>query len=1045
MSARTDPLLGYASEHGRNRAVNQDKLGFYRPDDLRLSDLAGSIYVVADGAGSGERGTALADQTIRTLVRSYYGAVRAYGRADALASAFLVADHALREALADQPDPAAGVTAVAVVVRGDELIVGHVGDARAYLVRDGRAFRLTDDASDGTAHLGTAAAPHPVVSDGIPLGPADQIVLCTDGVYAHVPDDRIAEIVAHGAPDASAGELVSRARAAGAADDMTALVVRPFEPVAMPAPAMPMPEISWPTVMLGAGTLALLAALVLFRGEILGVLNDGVARLRRAPAPDAPTAQLAHAVPLVTPAPATAIPSVTAAAPAESPTPVTPTPIAVPDVVGRTQDDAEQLIRGNYLGVDTIRQHSSTVAPGFVISQDPDAGVAVAADTTIQIAVSLGPEPATATQPYRPRITWTPVPPTAVETATLEPAATASPAPSGGGQGRRDRDKPPTAAPPPTSPPPAPTDKPEPPTPKPEPPTPEGFAAPGPAAAGAAGPGSPAVPRGAAAAPSPASRRVEARPEAPRADTAPARGRGTRGLAAPIGDPVVAHGGASGGGPRPAADQGAPPDAAAWQARVNHHRALARLLGVNADAQWSEGAAAHARYMVLQDALTTGEDPESPHYSADGAEAGRNAIVARSGDVNRRTGDVIDAWLADPLRGLQVLDPRLTVAGFGEHREAGGSVAYGATMDVRRGLQPGVPPGVAFPVRYPEGNVPQLSFDGDSVAPRPLAPCPGYTAPTGPAIFVLLGPDAPPPTIGATSLRRGARTLDHCVLHEGNFTNPDAGDQLRGRAILAAAHAVALVPREPLESGKQYNVSIEANSVLHQWSFMAGGIVPTPTWQAPPPTDTPTPTHTPTDTPTPTPTNTPTHTPTATSTPTSTPTNTATPTDTPTPTHTPTRTPAPAYVPYLVKDQWLICALPWNGMDDDAVGPNDRARDALSGPELCPALTYLGRLWRSNGTVDEQDWFVLHMRSSGGLRIALDVPPRSEGDYDLAVYGGLLPGPGDRPLAVSENGAGIDEVFERRGLSAGRYWVRVYASPFGSQIESPYRLTWSYR
>lgn len=170
MSARTDPLLGYASEHGRNRAVNQDKLGFYRPDDLRLSDLAGSIYVVADGAGSGERGTALADQTIRTLVRSYYGAVRAYGRADALASAFLVADHALREALTDQPDPAAGVTAVAVVVRGDELIVGHVGDARAYLVRDGRAFRLTDDASDGTAQLGKAAALTPSYPTASRLG-----------------------------------------------------------------------------------------------------------------------------------------------------------------------------------------------------------------------------------------------------------------------------------------------------------------------------------------------------------------------------------------------------------------------------------------------------------------------------------------------------------------------------------------------------------------------------------------------------------------------------------------------------------------------------------------------------------------------------------------------------------------------------------------------------------------------------------------------------------------------------------------------------------
>lgn len=1013
MSARTDPLLGYASEPGRHRTVNHDKLGFYRPDDPRLADLAGSIYVVADGAGTGERGTALADQVIRALVRAYYGAVQSYGRTDALGSAFLVADHALRESLAAQPDPSGGVTAVAVVVRGDELIVGHVGDARAYLVRDGRAFRLTDDPADGAASLGQPMPPHPVISDGIPLGMADQVVLCTDGVHALVPDARIAEIVAGGAPEASAAELVAHARGAGAADDMTALVVRPFEPVTVPAPAMPLPEISWPTVLLGAGTLALLAALVLFRGEILGALQGGVARLRTAPPAAPPTAQMAHAVPLTAPALPTAIPSVTAPAPAESPTPVIPTSIPVPDTVGRTQDDAEQLIRGNYLEVDAIRQHSVTVAPGFVISQNPDAGVPVAAGTTVQIAVSLGPEPATATVPYRPRITWTPVPPTAVETPTVEAAATATPAPGGGDNRGRDRDKPPTAAPPPTSPPPAPTEKPEPPTPKPEPPTPEGFAR------GAHNPAAPAA-------------------------AAPA-GRRTRGLAAPIGDPVLARRTAGRPAPAPSGDQGPSPDAAVWQARVNHHRALARLLGINADARWSEGAAAHARYLVLEDTLTTAEDPDSPHYSDDGAEAGRNAIVARSSDANRRTGDVVDGWLADPLRGVQVLDPRLTVAGFGEHREAGGAVAYGAALDVRRGLQPVVPPGIAFPVRYPEGNVPQLAFDGDTAAPRPLTHCQGYTAPTGPAIFVLLGPDAPTPTVGATSLRRGARTLDHCVFHEGNYANPDAGDQARGRALLAAFHAVALLPREPLETGKQYSVSIEVNSVLHQWAFMAGGIVPTPTWQAPPPTDTPTPTNTPTDTPTATPTDTPTHTPTPTPTRTSTPTPTSTPTHTATPTNTPTRTPAPAYVPYLVKDQWLICALPWPGMDDDAVGPNDRARDALTGPELCPSLTYLGRLWRANGTVDEQDWFVLYMRSNGGLRIALDVPPKADGDYDLAVYAGLLPGPGDRPLAVSENGAGIDEVFERRGLAAGRYWVRVYASPFGSQIESPYRLTWSYR
>ncbi len=1092
MTARTDSTLGYATDRGRDHAFNQDKLGFYRPDDPRLADAAGSVFVVADGQGTGERGTALADLAIRTLVRAYYGAVREYGRSDALAVAMLAADRALRQALAQEPDRAAtGVTLVAIVVRGDELIVGHVGDPRAYLVRDGRAYCLTDDATDATAGIGHGPTPRPVILDGIPLGSGDRVVLCSDGVYQTLGDDQIASAITGHEPNVGARRLVALAAGRAGGDDMTALVLQPFEPRAIPAPVAPPQEVHWPTVFITAGTLILLFALFIFRREIQGA----VANVRFAePTAHAPIAVAIETVP--------ALAATVTAAPTESPTPATPTPIAVPNVVGRTAEDAEQIIRGNYLGLDLIRQYHATIAPGFVISQSPEAGTVAAREAVVQVAVSLGPEaaalPTRAILPTRVWPTWTTVPLESPTLATPVPALTETPTnppPGGGGEEKPDKPKPPqpTVAPPTAPPPPPPTDepkptdKPDPPTPKPQPPTPgaqnhAGDADHGVLALvdagmsgggvggrirGLASPirdpeeriltgapqGAPQAGRGDLSWHGPPFRR-EAPPwraprQAPQQDMTPTVDASPTADATPTVDPPPTVDATSTtdatADATPTAD--APPTDTAtpepeWLARVNYHRAIARVLAVNPEAEWSVGAALHSRYLVMTDALTTTEDPTSPFYTEAGSQVGARSIVARSRDVNWPTERTIDGWLADPLRGVQVLDPRLTVAGFGDFREAVGTYHYAATLDVESGLQATPPPGLTFPLRYPDTAIPQLQFLGDTAAPNPLTHCQGYVAPTGPAIYLLLGPGDGNPQVEFASLRRGARVLDLCIFTESTYTNPDPAEQARGREILGARDAVVLLPREPLDAGRQYNVVIKIlGGELVQWSFTAGVVGgQTPTPQPPPPTAT----NTPTNTPTPTPTNTPTDTPTHTSTPTPTNTSTSTPTATSTPTNTPTPTPRPAYLPILFREQWLTCALPWSGVNDDAPFPltNDTPGLSQLGPELCLREEYLGHLWRNEGTLDREDWFLFHLRRPGGVRVVLDVP-KSAADYDLALWKGQPFLPDDPWIAKSDNPAGVDEVIDLRELPPSAYWIQIYT--FGAQIEAPYQLTWDYR
>ncbi|MCB0217256.1 MAG: PASTA domain-containing protein [Caldilineae bacterium] len=960
MSTQGDATLGYATEAGRGNAHNQDKLGFYRPDDAQLADLAGSIFVVADAKGPGQLGTDLADLAIRQIVRAYYGAVQDYGRSDALAVAMLAADRAIRSDLEARAETGeAGVAVAATLICRDELIVGHLGSARAYLVRGGQTYRLTDDASDSSAMLGHGATPQPVISDGIPLGRGDRILLCSDGLHQQLDEGQIARTLVEHGPSEGAERLVAAAQAKAGWDDATALVVAPFEAAARPAPipvAMPQ-DVSWSAVAIGAGTLVLLASLFIFRQEILRTLAAGIGRDGE---PTAVASQL-----IDTPAPASPtsirIPT-TPPPPSETPTeaatasPTIPPAVKVPSVVGLTREDAEQVLRANYLAVDLIRLYSVSVAPGFIISQDPSGGSEVERETAIQIAVSLGPAPPTATRFL----------PTAAPSAAATPdLATPTNAPQPEDPDDKKDDPKPTDPPPPP-----PTDKPDPPTPKSEP--------------GDPGQG--------AALPS---------------------GRRIGGLAAPI---------------RPSADRSGSPlapaagdqdGAEAALARLNYHRAKAGLFAVNPQAEWGAGAAAHARYMVRNDRLSADEDPANPEYSAEGAAAAAGSLLALETRMDRSSDAVIDDWLARPDSAARALDPRLTVAGFGEHREAGGSHAYGAALDVERGLQAALPAGASWPLRYPASgqNVETVLVPWSGVQGAP--PCAGYPSQTGPALLLLLGPAAGQPQVTASELRTGVRDLEHCIV-DGSRS-----------AVLRERGGIALLPREPLKFGRDYEASVAIDGQRYRWTFRADSDdAATPTPRTAPPTDTPTPTPTATFTATPTPTDTATPTPT----PTSTPTATATPSFTPT--ATATATPSPAYLPLLVLREWLYCNPPWPGIDD----PEPDSPGSLSDVDLCAGMSYFGRLWLEPGS-DTEDWYAFYVRNGGPVEVQLEVPTSGRGDYDVFLYQRVF---GDYvEVGRSRNGRGVGELIRLNSALPGRYWIRIWA--LGDEVSSPYRLSWDYR
>jgi serine/threonine protein phosphatase PrpC len=188
-----------------------------------------ALLAVADGFGI-VRGTGIGSVALQLLRESLKRRVRGPDPASlraALSAAFSAANARVYAQTGSHDDYVAGGTSLtAVLLTGDHAIVGHVGESRAYLARDGGLSLLTDDdslAGDGwsstrtttteakygsllTRTLGTQSTLEASVLH-VRLMAGDSLVLCTDGVHRHISGDEIA--YALGGND-SASDVVSR-------------------------------------------------------------------------------------------------------------------------------------------------------------------------------------------------------------------------------------------------------------------------------------------------------------------------------------------------------------------------------------------------------------------------------------------------------------------------------------------------------------------------------------------------------------------------------------------------------------------------------------------------------------------------------------------------------------------------------------------------------------------------------------------------------------------------------------------------------------------
>ena len=142
--------VSHTTHRGSRHSVNQDACGLSQDIPPEMLAQRGQLFVVADGYGKDQAGSAASQTAVQTLTRAYYNSQEP-DTGIALVKAVQQANEAVAKGVS-QPG-GAGCTLTAAVVVGTSLHVAHVGDSRAYLLRAGQLRRLTHDHTWGAEQI----------------------------------------------------------------------------------------------------------------------------------------------------------------------------------------------------------------------------------------------------------------------------------------------------------------------------------------------------------------------------------------------------------------------------------------------------------------------------------------------------------------------------------------------------------------------------------------------------------------------------------------------------------------------------------------------------------------------------------------------------------------------------------------------------------------------------------------------------------------------------------------------------------------------------
>lgn len=235
--------VGSLTDVGKVRDINQDFLA---------SHPAHGLFIVADGMGGHLAGEKASQGAVEAITRALTPEALAESNGsmlDLIQAAIQEANREIVQAsLQDASMRGMGTTATVAVAVADKVYVGHIGDSRAYHMRDGKIVQVTEDHSV-VAQLLRARAITPAEAQRHPyrnvitrcLGmqmeieadtfeidwkAGDHLLLCSDGLSGLVSDEEMVQITLETPePQEACERLVALALERGGYDNITVLLL----------------------------------------------------------------------------------------------------------------------------------------------------------------------------------------------------------------------------------------------------------------------------------------------------------------------------------------------------------------------------------------------------------------------------------------------------------------------------------------------------------------------------------------------------------------------------------------------------------------------------------------------------------------------------------------------------------------------------------------------------------------------------------------------------------------------------------------------------
>ena len=233
-------VVAARTDIGKVRRSNQDAL-VESPEDR--------LWGVADGMGGHNGGETASAGARDGLIELLHGKDPEQG---ALRTAIGAVNRRLfLQQKEDESLAGMGTTLTVLWLTDACVYIGHVGDSRAYRLRDGEMKQITDDHSVVAELVRSGmltreqAATHPMrnvitravgTEDGIEIDllceerrPGDVWLVCSDGLYGMVDDESIAQILRDNPPQKAADKLIKAALEGGGKDNVSVVILHDKE------------------------------------------------------------------------------------------------------------------------------------------------------------------------------------------------------------------------------------------------------------------------------------------------------------------------------------------------------------------------------------------------------------------------------------------------------------------------------------------------------------------------------------------------------------------------------------------------------------------------------------------------------------------------------------------------------------------------------------------------------------------------------------------------------------------------------------------------